>query len=310
MICSKCGNINQLGSTFCVKCGTNLKERQSVKTQTNFMGQTQTVNTTIEQQIKEDKLNTPITNTSVLGAEKQQASNQRQSMVEPTISNRMTVTAADNLQFVSYFIGSILKPISNFKENKSKLNDSKTSLLLGGVIAILMTVFQLITTMLSVVRVEDYSFSKGITHSWEFENLKEIKYFDVIFKGFFTYAVVIAIIALVLYLGGLLLKRKSSYIKMLGITATSILPFALGTFFLAPILGILYSAFSLLCIGVGCIYSIYLFYEFVNVEYNLEGNLKMYFHLGSIATLLVIASFALGKIMTSVTTYGIGSFLG
>ena len=91
MKCPRCGTDILNGSTFCVKCGANLKEILNMNNNIN---------------------NAPIN---------EQVSNS--TFVEtPNTTNISNVS----LNYLMYIIAILLKPIKCFKEEESKLNNSKT----------------------------------------------------------------------------------------------------------------------------------------------------------------------------------------
>lgn len=274
MNCPKCGAENINGSTFCIKCGTTLKVAQPVNNMP-FQNQqfVQTVNNLNQEHIVKQSSNTS----------QYQASN--------------NIISTSPLNYLTYGIAVLLKPIKSFKEEE-QLNNSKTSFLLTLIMTLVMTVINLIKTILVTVRVPSYSFSKGYTYSWQWDNLKYIKWLEVIVKNFLIYAVIILAIALVFYLGSLILKKQLSFIKSLSITATSIIPMVVGSMVLSPIIGMIWSPLGIIFTVVGGIYSIIILYELMNKELNLEDDIKVYFNVACLGILVLVGYFSFMKIFS------------
>ena len=122
MNCPKCGAENINGSTFCIKCGTNLKELQSIN-------------------------DAPIN---------EQVEAQNQPIQQPT--NQVSIVS---LNYFMYFIAILLKPFQCFKEEETKLNHAKTSVLLTLIVSGIMTFANMVKTIFTTVRVASYTLTNG-----------------------------------------------------------------------------------------------------------------------------------------------------
>ncbi len=274
MKCPRCGTDILNGSTFCVKCGANLKEILNMNNNIN---------------------NAPIN---------EQVSNS--TFVEtPNTTNISNVS----LNYLMYIIAILLKPIKCFKEEESKLNNSKTSVILALVVSILMTIANLIGTILATVRVSSYSYLKGYTYSWEWDNLKEIKWLELIGKNFLISVGIILAITLVFYFASLVIKKNLSFIKSLSISATSLIPIILGAMILSPILNIIWNPLGVIATVAGLVYSLIILYELMNSEFNLESDKKIYFNLICFGILITAGYYLYTKLFMSSITDGLNSIL-
>ena len=260
MNCSNCGTYNNSQSKFCIKCGSAL-DTTNINSQTNVVNQNNDV---------------------------------QQNNYHETINNVQAVSSVNvntaPLNYFMYLIAILLKPFQCYKEEEGKLNNGKTAFILTLIITVVMTVLNMIQTIISTVRVASYSFSSGYTHSWQWDNLKNIKWLEVIGKNFIIYACIILAITIVFYLGSLVVKKELSFIKSLSISATSVIPAVCGSMILAPILGMIWEPLGVVFTFIGFVYSLIILYEFMNNELNLEKNKKIYFNLACFG-ILVIASY-------------------
>ena len=264
MNCTNCGTYNNPQSKFCIKCGSTLNTDNL--NQTNELNQNANPKQNYQQPVQ-PQMQQPIAN------------------IQPV----QTVSVDTSpLNYFMYLIAILIKPFQCFKEEESKLNNGKTSIILTLIVTVFMTLSNLIQTILSTVRVASYSWT-GYTYSWQWDNLKNIKWFEVIGKNFLIYAGIILAITIVFYLGSLVVKKQLSFIKSLSISATSVIPTICGSMILSPILGMIWSPLSMVFTIIGLVYSLIIFYEFMNNELNLEKDKKIYFNLVCFGILIIVA---------------------
>lgn len=277
MTCPKCGGNNIDGSSFCIKCGGNLKEIQTVgMTNESMMQQEQNVN--FQQPINNQQ---PISNTNV---------------------------STVQLNYLMYVITILLRPFKSFKDEETKLNDVKTTFILTLIITGAMTVIKLITTIITAVHVKSFSL-KGYEYSWEWSNLKGIKWIEVIGKNFLIYGCIILAIAIVFYIGSLIIKKELSFIKSLAISATSAIPAVIGIMVLSPLAGKIWIHLGTVCMVVGAVYSLVILYELMNDELKLDSDIKIYFNLGCLGILFVAGYYVYMKLFMSTVTSGLDSIM-
>lgn len=295
MTCSKCGANNIDGSNFCIKCGANLKEMpQTIQTNNAPSQNLQQMNVQQEQPINS-----------------QQLENTQQPTYNQPIqqSNANTSASTSPLNYLMYIIAVMIKPFKSFKEEETKLNDTKTSLILALIMSGAMTIINLIKTIFSTVRVASYSWTSGYTYSWQWDNLKNIKWIEVIGKNFLIYACVLLAIALIFYLGSLIIKKQLSFIKSLSIASTSVIPAIICGMIISPLAGKIWSPLSIVFIAIGGVYSFIILYELMNEELKLDGDKKIYFNLISLGILTIAGYYAFMKLFMSSLTSELGGLL-
>jgi len=273
MKCPKCGAENIEGSTFCVKCGVNIKEFEPV-----------------EEEVKEEKV--------------EEVKETVEEKKEPVSAAPVAAGAAATpiAGFFTYLLAALMKPKTAFKEEEEKLGDTKFGIILSLIVAGVMTVLTILNTIYTTVRVT--SFFSGET-KWVWENLKNVKWIEVIGKNFLIYLGVMFAIAGVFYLGCLLVKKDCSFIKNLSIAATSMVPIAVCSMLLAPIGGMIWVQLSFIFIIVGMVYSCAILFELLNTNIKLDGDIKIYFNAACTSVLLIAAYFIASRLLVSTLTKGL-----
>ena len=285
MNCTNCGTYNNPQSKFCIKCGNALN--------TDNLNQANELNQNVNPQ---QSYQQPV-----------------QPQMQQPINNVQTTQAVNvntsPLNYLMYLIAILIKPFQCFKEEEDKLNNGKTSIILTLIVTVVMTLSNLIQTILSTVRVASYSWTDGYTYSWQWDNLKNIKWLEVIGKNFLIYAGIILAITIVFYLGSLVVKKQLSFIKSLSISATSVIPAVCGAMILSPILGMIWSPLSMVFTIIGLVYSLIILYELMNNELNLEKDKKIYFNLVCFGILIIAGYYAYMKLFMSSVTGGLDNIL-
>lgn len=299
MICNKCGMQNMNGTKFCVKCGNALVSQtvnQQVYQTTGYQNSSvnpvnnQTQNSvsnsnmgqTMSQQYTNSNVSNPNVNQTVMNQQYQK-----------NYGNTSGITVSECL---ASSIAFLLKPDSTLKEESSKFDNIKNSMIMTIVVSVLATLFSLIQTMFNVVRVTKYWSSEV---KWEFSNLKEINYIKTIGTSLLVWIGIILAIAFIYYVVGLILKKKVNFPKLLGISALSIIPIVICSFVLSPLLSLINTSIGLGITVLGFVYTIVLIYEAMNQEIQLEGNLKYYFNLICFSVIVVSIYLIATKLLAS-----------
>ena len=254
MICPNCNSNIIEGSSFCVKCGANLKEFQSQQSNIN--------------------------NNVLTPPEQTMNIQQEQSIQQPMNNQQNNSVSAKPLNYLMYIFAILLKPFKCFKEEESKLCNTKTSLVFSSIVAVAMMVISLIKTMISVVFTKsmDYSTFKYKT-SVDFSRLKDLDWLNIIGKNLLISAGIIAVIALVYYIVSLIFKKSSNYIKMLSISATSLIPYIVLGMIISPLIGKIWAPLSIFAMIIGAVYSLLIFINLMNEDLVFENmDTKIYFH--------------------------------
>ncbi|MCI8545330.1 MAG: zinc ribbon domain-containing protein [Bacilli bacterium] len=269
MNCPKCGTLNNINSSFCLKCGTPLAMQQNVVSSEVY---TQTYN--------------------------QSAMTDLQSVSKP-------------FHIIAYMIALLMKPWTCFREEQSKLSDTKTAFLLAGIVGILMMFVNLIKTFISVIFIKKMNYSTWkMETKIDFRGLKDLDYLSLIGKNLLIYIGIIIAIAAIYYLAILVIKRSSKFQTILSITASSFIPFLIFSMFLAPILGKVWNILEIILIIIGFIYAITIFMTLMNDNISFENqDHKIYFHAVCTSIIIFGGYYTCLKLLES-ELGGVLSFLG
>lgn len=290
MICNQCNTENAEGSKFCIKCGNNLQQQT--------MYQQQVVNNTVQPTMNMQEPSM-INNTQPVNNINGNQMNNSQ------VVQNITTTSAP-LNIIAFMIGAFIKPIRCFKEETSKLNNPKNSIIMGIIVTIASVVFSLLNKVMSLVVVKDYYNDKT---TWQWSNLENFEWFKVIGKDLLFFGGIIFGVALLFYLASLIIKKDTNYMKMVAITSIAILPAILGNLVLGPLLGQLWDKFAIAIPMLGNIYMLILMYELVNEEVKLEGDAKIYFNLICFGILIIALYFINLKYTISTISSGYDDLL-
>jgi len=302
MNCSNCGTFNQEGSKFCIKCGQNLissADNNVTSVETNDVIETPALNNNVTEP--------NIQNTNIV--ENQTNSTQYNYSQNVSTTNNTTTQQVAKVSFMGYFfmiIAIILKPFTSLKEELNKFNGFKNSAILSLIVSGTATIINLLSTMWSAVRVKEFSWTTGnYTTSWVWDNLKNIKYIEVIGKNFLIYLGAIVAIAVIYYLGSLIVKKQTNFSRLLGISALAVTPLLICSLVLSPLLSLIWAELAMPIIVIGAIYTIVIIYEGINSEILLEGNAKYYFNLVCLSILGIAAYYLCMKVFMSSITGGL-----
>ncbi len=314
MNCPKCGSQNISGSTFCIKCGANLKEnivqtqQQIYEQSNNNVQNSEYVNLNTEQptynnQPVEQPLNQSRQSYSQVQVNQTPVNQYQQPANEPAINN----INIDNrpLNYLMYIVAVLLKPVRCFKEEENKFNSAKTSIIFSSIVAVGIMLINLIKTMISTIFSKSFDYTTfKLKTSVDFSNLKDLDYLNLIGKQLLIYAGIIFVIALVYYLASLVVKKQVSFTKMLAVSATSVIPFTVLSMIVSPLLGKIWAPLSVISLVVGIVYSLLIFITLINKDITFEnGDSRIYFNLICLSILGSAGYYVYMKLLMS----GIGS---
>lgn len=303
MICPNCHTSNNDNSKFCIKCGNNLSVIGST------VSQSISENVEAPQQVVQNNEPTSIVQNTLLN--QQPIIQDFNANTSQTVVSNVSNVNSTSLNYLMYLLLVLVKPFKCFKEEEEKLSNTKTSLILSGIVAGIMMLINLISTMISTIFAKkmDYSTFQYKT-TLEFSNLKELDYLSLIGKNLLIYAAVILAIALVYYLASLVAKKQVSFIKFLSISATSVVPFVIIGMVVSPILGKIWSPLAIILMIIGVVYSITIFIFLIKEEIKFEKqDLGIYFHLICMSILGTAGYYTFIKILTSKITDQLGDIM-
>ena len=289
MKCLKCGVENENGAKFCVNCGSPLEDG--------------TINdSNIELNLTNNQMNNVQQNVNNM------SNINNSNMLNNNNYNNIIKNIAA-FPFVQYCINILLKPYETFKKNEENLDNTKNSIILTIIVTLLATIATLISTIITSVRVPSYNISKGYTYKWDFGQLKNIHFLNIVFKNVITYAIIIGAIALLFYLGSIVIKKNANFFKLLGISAGSMIPYILGSILLSSFFSIIWTPLGTAIATIGTIYTLIILYELINLELNLPIEQKIYFNLICFSILLVGGNFIYDRFVASSLTKSIDDIL-
>lgn len=298
MICPNCGMENIQGSGFCVKCGNKFNVEN---VNNNFQQQVQEINSV---QQNNQVVNPFVQNSSVNEQPIMQNVTQQNNVGSANVIGNTNKT----MNFVMYILMILIKPFKTFKDEEEKVTDTKNSLILSGIVVGLMLIINLVKTMITTVFTKkmDYNTFKFKTVI-DFSKLKNLDWLDLLGKRLLIYAGIVLAIAAVYYLVSLIFKKNGNFIKLLSISATSLIPFTLVGMLASFVLGKIWTPLYMVCVLVSLVYSILILVSLINKEFEFENyDTKIYFHLICLGVLVVagyylyIKYFVLGSISSKV----------
>lgn len=296
MTCPNCGANNIDGSSFCIKCGTNLKDVQvNINVNNAPIQSEQPMNNQQEQPVQR-----PIYN------------NQPQNNYQQPMNNQNNVNVSNApLNYLMYIVAILLKPFKCFKEEEAKLRNTKTSLIFSSIIAGAMMLITLFKAMIAVVftKTMDYSTFKYKT-SVDFSRLKDLDWLSLIGKNLLIFAGVIVAIALVYYIVSLIFKKSTNFIKMLSISATSLIPYIVLGMIVSPLIGKIWAPLSIFAMIIGVVYSLLIFINLINDDLVFDSvDSKIYFHLICLSILGSAGYYLFMKLMVSSVSNNLNDLL-
>lgn len=300
MICPKCGNENINGSTFCIKCGINLKElvsNQNINQQNN-----ENVNVRQDEQII-NNLNYNQVNQPTLNQVNNSKENNNQQKFEEAKKTAV--------HYFKYAKDVLLNPYKTFKEKEVELTKTKNALIFSGILAVVMMLITLLTAMITSIFVKELSAKTFELHTVvKFSNLGDLNYLVLIGRNLLIYAGIIAAIAGVYYIVSLIFKKESKFTKLLSISATSIIPFIALGMILSPILSLIWTPLSIIAKVGGLVYSILVFMSLIKEELSFETkDLEIKFHLICLTILGTIGYYLYIKLFMAVVNNELNDLL-
>lgn len=311
MICSNCGFQNEGTSKFCMKCGNVMVQQMQQPTpeaqpmQKNFQQSTQlnnnfggATNEFLNSQSIQNSTATEFTTNNV----------QPQQDVQPQQTQSYNSSTAGSLNYMFFILAVLLKPITSIKEELHKFENTKTSIIFAGIISVVTTIISLIKTIFSTVYTPAspgfYGYGATEAH-WAWDNLKNLNWGEAIFKNFLLYAGALLAIALVYYLASLIIKKKASFQRLLGIASISAIPIILCSLVISPLIAKLYSPLGIIVTIIGAVYTLILLLDGINREMAFEDNdTKIYTNLACLSILVSVGYYAFMKFLFAVSEVG------
>src|SRR5574344_324322 len=214
--------------------------------------------------------------------------------VTPVVNN----TKKSNLFFSVLAI--ILKPFTGIKEELNKFEDTKSSIILVAIVTVVSTILSLLQLIYTTVHVVSKSYySKTITTSWVWDNMKSIDFSKVIGKYILIYLGIILGIAAIYYIARLIVKKDVKFTRLMSIVAIGIIPYVLCSIIVGPLLSILFTDALTYIDIIGFCYSFVLIIRTINDEFKFEGDSGYYINAICMAMIIIIVYIIFQKSVAS-----------
>jgi len=217
-----------------------------------------------------------------------------------------------SLNYIQFVIAVLLKPITTMKKEVNKFEDVKNTLIFAGLVAGITTIVNLIKIIFNTVYTPAFAGFMGFGErkaEWDWSDLSNLKWGEAIFKNLIIFVGVLVAITLVYFLAGLILKKQTNFLRLLGIASVAVIPAALCMFIISPLLGMIYSPLGFGASIIGGIYTLLLLIDSVNRELSLEDNdMKLFVNIGCLSILVIAGYYAFMKFFLSIPG-GLGDLL-
>lgn len=286
VFCQNCGASNMSNTKFCIGCGNPIQ------------------NSTLNTGVENNQINTQMNNQNIVP--QMNLNNQQVGMQNNNVQSMQVATApVKGMNYFKYMINAILKPFDSFKKEETNLSSFKNAGILAAIIIGLLTILNLISTMINSVRVTSF-WSDEV--EWVWENLKNVEYFKVIGQNLLMYSGIILAISGIYYLSSLVIKKDAKFVKLLSATITAFIPLAVSMSILSPLLSLINTYVGMVVTIVGFVYFLTILLELLNDQIVIENkNTRIYFHLTCMSILLIGGGFIAYKIVLGSLTSGLGS---
>ena len=287
IICQNCGSANMAGTSFCTQCGNALQmvamnndagmQNQNMVNQQNTTMPQQDFNNNVQQQ----NVNTTVNN------------------------NQPTTGSKEPLNIVQYILGAFTKPFDNFKKNEDKLDDVKNVSIISGIIVGIALVLSLLFSILNTVRVKNI-FTGETT--WVWDNVKEFPFFKFLGQRLVIFAGALLLISVVYFLASRVLKKDTSFMRLLAASASAFFPFVIAINLLSPVLSWIFVELGLCVTVIGFFYTLIILLELVNYLINIEkGDIKIYVNAACTSIVVLVGGWIIYKMLLSELSSGLST---
>lgn len=198
-------------------------------------------------------------------------------MTEAVNSVRSESNNNSNFNLINFLKNMIIKPYSTIDNEISELESTNNTLKVVSFTSIFALIAVIITTIFGAAKTSSY-FSGD---KWDFSNLQYVGWIDVLIEFLIMMAIIIIGIAATIYIVGMLFKKNSNFVQLIGIAAAIVVPFVLLNLGISPILSVLTSGLGNVLKyirTVGFVYSLILLALAINKIFSIEkGDKKVYF---------------------------------
>lgn len=192
-----------------------------------------------------------------------------------------------------------VKPNTKAIEKIKAVKDIKTAGIFAGFSIVIYIIVNLLSAAISTIVTKSCNlFSGKCETKVDFENLKNFDFFKNLGDSFLYIVGAIAIIAVVVYILGLIFKKQPNFGRVLAIATAAYAPIVVASF-LGTIFGFIWSALTIFVIFAGFALAIACMVSAYDKEIALEGDKKLFFHILASLIIFIIAYFIVTNIMKS-----------
>ena len=289
MKCPNCGKDVKEGSKFCVGCGTSLAGNETKNVEEIS---SQDVHKTDE--VKE-KVATKVN--EVKEAAKRAAD-----------SDFMKVV----LSSLMFLLNILLKPIKVLKEKIEFYSKPQNGFILAGVVALATMIVRVVVSLVMALIQKQCtsSFLGSGTCLTVGEKIQAIDWMGITLKHLLIILIVMFAIAGIYYVASLIAKKTTNFMRILTITAVSLVPACVASYLLVPIFGWINAHFGVIVAIIGFVYSLVIFFASIKDEFTFDNaDMNVYFHLICVSIIIIIAYFVGYNILVNTVTNSVTSGL-
>ena len=180
--------------------------------------------------------------------------------------------------------------------------DAKNAGIFAGCAAVLYLVIELLSSIISTVvtkSCENVSLATLSCTSYktsvDFDNLNNFKFFEVLGHDILYLVGAVAVIAVVVYVMGLIFKKQPKFMKLVAVVTAGFAPLFAGGF-VAGIVSYIWLPLAIFVFFAGLVLSIAYMVNGVSKEIVLEGDKKVFFHVAAIVVIFIVAYFILTNV--------------
>ncbi len=288
IMCPNCGSANMAGTSFCTQCGNAL---QMVAMNNGGGMQDQNMVNQQNTAMPQQNFNNGGMNNNVQ---------------QQNVNNNQTTTGSNEpLNIVQYLLGTLTKPFENFKKNEDKFDDVKNVSIISGIIVGIALVLSLLFSILNTVRVKNI-FTGETT--WVWDNVKEFPFFKFLGQRLVIFAGTLLLISVVYFLASRVLKKDTSFMRLLAASASAFFPFVIAINLLSPVLSWIFVELGLCVTVIGFFYTLIILLELVNYLINIEkGDIKIYVNAACTSIVVLVGGWIIYKMLLSELSSGLST---
>ena len=209
--------------------------------------------------------------------------------------------------YIDFIVAVILKPVTAFKKELNKFDDIKIAGIYTAIVAAVIMLINLINQIIISVRIPVRTGGNWMTpgtvtgHEWDWSGMNELPWVELILRNYLIYIAVIAGVALVYFLAGLIAKKEVKYQRVLAVVTTSAIPVIVLGMVLAPLFGWIHFSLGFIVASAALIYVFALLFSGINAALSLEdADVRVYLHAGCMLLLAIISYFVIQQMATSI----------